>query len=152
MAHWCGPLPICPAKGVKLAIAQEEVPAGRYAREVIQQLAADSSLGPEYADRFLANVVTDEPNVRNVLQKVALGEVDAGFVYYSDARVAPDVSVIPKSPTRPALRPSTPSPFSIAPTRPRLRKTSSAMSCPMQGRTFCAAMDLRRRPRQVRHS
>ena len=82
------------SEGVKLALAHEEVPAGRYAREVIRQLAADPSLGPEYADRVLANVVTDEPNVRNVLQKVALGEVDAGFVYYSDAQVASDVLVI----------------------------------------------------------
>ena len=82
-------------RGVKLALAQEEVPAGRYAREAIEQLAADLRLGPEYADSVLANVVTEEPNVRNVLQKVALGEVDAGFVYYSDARAASDVSVIP---------------------------------------------------------
>ncbi len=82
------------SEGVKLALAHEEVPAGRYAREVIQRMAAEPSLGPEYADSVLANVVTDEPNVRNVLQKVALGEVDAGFVYYSDAMVAPDVSVI----------------------------------------------------------
>ena len=80
--------------GVKLALAQEEVPAGRYAREVIQRMAADPTLGPGFADRVLANVVTAEPNVRNVLQKVVLGEVDAGFVYYSDAMVAPDVSVI----------------------------------------------------------
>ena len=82
-------------KGVKLALAQAEVPAGRYAREVIQRMAADPSLGPEYAENVLGNLVTEEPNVRNVLQKVALGEVDAGFVYYSDAQVAPDVSVIP---------------------------------------------------------
>ncbi len=81
-------------KGVKLALAQEEVPAGRYAREVIGRMTADPILGPGYADSVLANVATEEPNVRNVLQKVALGEVDAGFVYYSDARVASDVSVI----------------------------------------------------------
>lgn len=81
-------------KGVKLALAQAEVPAGSYARAVIQRMSADPNLGPGYADRVLANLVTEEPNVRNVLQKVALGEVDAGFVYYSDAQVAPDVSVI----------------------------------------------------------
>ena len=81
-------------KGVKLALAHAEVPAGSYARAVIQRMSQDPSLGPGYAASVLANLVTDEPNVRNVLQKVALGEVDAGFVYYSDARVAPDVSVI----------------------------------------------------------
>ena len=81
-------------KGVKLALAQAEVPAGSYARAVIQRMSQDPSLGPGYAASVLANLVTDEPNVRNVLQKVALGEVDAGFVYYSDAQVVPNVSVI----------------------------------------------------------
>ena len=81
-------------KGVKLALAQPEVPAGRYSRILIQRLAADAHFGPEYATSVLANVVTEEPNVRNVLQKVALGEVDAGFVYYSDIQVASDISVI----------------------------------------------------------
>ncbi len=81
-------------EGVKLALAQEEVPAGRYANEVIQRMAVDPRLGPGYADSVVANVVTEETNVRNVLQKVALGEVDAGFVYYSDARVASDVSMV----------------------------------------------------------
>ena len=81
-------------EGVKLAAAHDEVPAGHYAREVVRRLAANPGLGPEYAVRVMANVVTEETNVRNVLQKVALGEVDAGFVYFSDAKVAPDVSVI----------------------------------------------------------
>ena len=81
-------------KGVKLALAQPEAPAGRYARAVIRRMSADPSLRQGYAESVLANLVTEEPNVRNVLQKVVLGEVDAGFVYSSDAQVAPDVSVI----------------------------------------------------------
>lgn len=81
-------------KGVKLAFAQTEVPAGSYSRMVIQRMAAVPRFGPEYAESVLGNLVTEEPNVRNVLQKVALGEVDAGFVYYSDALVASDISMI----------------------------------------------------------
>ena len=82
-------------KDIKLALAQPEVPAGRYARAVIQRMAQDPHFGLDYAGKVLANVVTEEPNVRHVLQKVALGEVDAGMVYYSDAQVATNISVIP---------------------------------------------------------
>lgn len=73
-------------KGVKLALALPEVPAGGYARDLLGTLEAHvPSLGPGYAPRVLDNVVTLEPNVRGVLQKVALGEVDAGIVYRTDA-------------------------------------------------------------------
>ena len=81
-------------KGVKLALAQPEVPAGSYARSVIQSLANDPRLGPNYSQRVLANVVSHESNVRSVLQKVALGEADAGLVYFSDAYLASNVSII----------------------------------------------------------
>lgn len=72
--------------GVKLALALPEVPAGGYARDLLRNLEADVlALGPGYTSRVLDNVVTLEPNVRGVLQKVALGEVDAGIVYRTDA-------------------------------------------------------------------
>ena len=80
--------------GVKLALANPEVPAGSYSRILLQRMAMDPRYGPEYARSVLANVVTEDPNVRNVLQRVELGEVDAGIVYYSDIQVASDVSVI----------------------------------------------------------
>ena len=81
-------------KGVKLALAQPEVPAGNYSRILIRRIGEDPIFGPEYAQRVFANVVTEEPSVRNVLQKVVLGEVDAGLVYYSDVQTATDISVI----------------------------------------------------------
>ena len=84
--------------GVKLILAQSEVPAGEYSRQVLDNL----SLGNRsFKDNVLANLVSEEPNVRNVVQKVALGEVDAGIVYRSDAITAHekgkiDVIGIPK--------------------------------------------------------
>ena len=74
-------------EGVKLVVALPGVPAGTYARAVIANIGADPASGPEYAERVLANVVSMEPNVRSVAQKVALGEADAGIVYWSDAQV-----------------------------------------------------------------
>ena len=82
-------------KGIKLAIAQPEVPAGNYTRAMIKRLAQDPRFGPDYQRQVLANVVSEEASVRNVLQKVVLGEVDAGIVYSSDARVTTDISVVP---------------------------------------------------------
>ena len=84
--------------GVKLVLALPEVPAGAYARTVIERLSEEPNLGPDYARRVLANVVSEEVNVRSVAQKVALDEADAGIVYLSDTKVpqvAGSVKVIP---------------------------------------------------------
>jgi molybdate transport system substrate-binding protein len=69
----------------KLVFAAEEVPVGQYALDFLDKAAADGSLGADYRDAVLANVVSYEENVRSVLAKVALGEADAGIVYTSDA-------------------------------------------------------------------
>ena len=72
--------------GVSIAIAAQEVPAGAYTRESLALLAADDAYAGDFASAVLSNVVTNETNVRGVAQKVALGEVDAGIVYETDAR------------------------------------------------------------------
>ena len=72
--------------GVSIAIASAEVPAGAYARATLNLMAESEDFPDDFAERALANVVTHETNVRAVGQKVALGEVDAGIVYETDAR------------------------------------------------------------------
>jgi molybdate transport system substrate-binding protein len=75
-------------RGTKLVIAAEAVPAGKYTREALQKLAAADGFPPEYDKRVLANVVSQEENVKSVVSKVQLGEADAGVVYRSDVTPA----------------------------------------------------------------
>jgi molybdate transport system substrate-binding protein len=70
--------------GVKIVIGTQSVPVGNYTLQVLDKMANDTAYGPDYKNRVLANVVSQEPNVNNVVTKVALGEADAGFVYQSD--------------------------------------------------------------------
>jgi molybdate transport system substrate-binding protein len=74
---------------LKLVFAAEEVPAGRYARQVLDNL--NSMFGADYRDKVLANVVSNEDNIRQAVTKVQLGEADASIVYVSDAVAAPEL-------------------------------------------------------------
>lgn len=74
--------------GVTIALAAAEVPAGAYARDTLALLSHADEFPNDFADAALANVATNETSVRGVAQKVALGEVDAGIVYETDARAA----------------------------------------------------------------
>ncbi len=67
-----------------LVLAAEEVPVGRYSLEFLDLAAAGAAFDSGFRETVLANVVSYEENVRSVLNKVALGEADAGIVYTSD--------------------------------------------------------------------
>ena len=69
---------------IKLVLAGEAVPVGRYARTVLAKLAKARGFSPEYQNRVLANLVSNEESVKGVVTKVQLGEADAGIVYSSD--------------------------------------------------------------------
>jgi molybdate transport system substrate-binding protein len=74
-------------EGIDVVLAAEEVPAGRYARQYFEMQGIAAAVE--------ANVVSNEENVRGVLERVALGEADAGVVYVTDARTNADVQIIP---------------------------------------------------------
>ena len=67
-------------KGIKLVIAAPGVPVGSYTVQILKNMNLSG---------VLANVVSRENDVREVLAKVALGEADAGFVYSTDAKTVP---------------------------------------------------------------
>ena len=76
--------------GLKLVLAAAEVPVGGYAREMLANADAASEFGASFSEAVLANLVSNESNVKQVVAKVQLGEADAGVVYGSD--VTPDVA------------------------------------------------------------
>ena len=62
--------------GVKVAVCQAEVPCGKVATEVFQNA------------KLTVKPATEEVDVKSVLTKVTLGEVDAGVVYVTDVQAA----------------------------------------------------------------
>ncbi len=63
-------------RGVKVAVCQVRVPCGRTAEKVFAHA------------RVTVTPVTEEVDVKSVLSKVELDEVDAGVVYVTDVRAA----------------------------------------------------------------
>ena len=80
--------------GVRVVVADANVPVGRYTTQVLGKMNHAGLFGDDFQKRVTANVVSQETNVRAVLAKVSLGEVDAGFVYATDARTAADKIVV----------------------------------------------------------
>jgi molybdate transport system substrate-binding protein len=76
--------------GVKMVLALPNVPVGEYARQSLEQMDASGQFPADFASRVLANVVSEETNVRQVVAKVALAEADAGISYRTD--ITPDIA------------------------------------------------------------
>jgi molybdate transport system substrate-binding protein len=64
--------------GVKLAIGSATVPIGSYTHKVLERLP------PAARKKILANVRSQEPDVKGIVGKLTQGAVDAGFVYVTD--------------------------------------------------------------------
>ena len=74
-------------QGVKVVIGDTTVPVGIYTRQILDTLGITADVAK--------NVVSQEPDVKGIVSKIALGEADAGFVYRTDARpVAADTRTV----------------------------------------------------------
>ena len=79
---------------LKLVLADASVPAGDYARQVLEKMSQNPAYGANFIKRVLANIVSNETDVKQVVTKVELGEADAGIVYNSDAVATPGLITI----------------------------------------------------------
>jgi molybdate transport system substrate-binding protein len=82
--------------GLKLVLANPEVPVGAYGRQILTSMDANPAFGADFSAQVLDNVVSLESNVRQVVAKVELGEADGGIVYRSDVTpsVAPKLALV----------------------------------------------------------
>jgi molybdate transport system substrate-binding protein len=80
--------------GLKLILADASVPAGNYAHQALSKMSENPNFGTDFMTKVLANAVSNETDVRQVVTKVELGEADAGIVYVSDAVATPDLVTI----------------------------------------------------------
>ncbi|MBV9712920.1 MAG: molybdate ABC transporter substrate-binding protein [Ktedonobacteraceae bacterium] len=75
-------------KGVKIDVAASTVPVGSYTLQVLDKLGKSSQYGPTYESSVKTNFVSQEDNDTAIVQKVQLGEADAGIVYATDVTAA----------------------------------------------------------------
>jgi molybdate transport system substrate-binding protein len=75
-----------------LVLTGEEVPAGKYARQVLVQL--EGLYGSDFSEKVLEHLVSNEANVHQAATKVALGEADVSIVYVTDAQALENVQSI----------------------------------------------------------
>ena len=64
--------------GTTVVIGSESVPIGAYTRETLAKLP------PDQEKAILANVRSNEPDVKGIIGKLTQGAADAGFVYVTD--------------------------------------------------------------------
>ena len=65
-------------EGTTLVVGSESVPIGSYTRETLARLP------PAQEKAILANVRSNEPDVKGIVGKLIQGAADAGFVYVTD--------------------------------------------------------------------
>jgi molybdate transport system substrate-binding protein len=71
-------------EGTTVVVGSESVPIGAYTRETLAKLP------PDQEKAILANVRSNEPDVKGIVGKLTQGAAGAGFVYVTDVNAAGD--------------------------------------------------------------
>lgn len=71
-------------EGISLAVGDKSVPVGDYWEKALSIGVKEGTISTEEKAKIDANIKSRELNVKDVLSKVLLGEVDFGVVYRSD--------------------------------------------------------------------
>ncbi len=74
--------------GLKLVMGAREGPQGAYVEAFLSAASQDPRFGAQFKETVYLNVVSYESTVNGVVTKVALGEADAGFAFFSDSQGA----------------------------------------------------------------
>ncbi len=80
--------------GVRLVLAAADVPVGQYAHEAIKKANDARAFGADFEGRALANLKSEESDVKSTLAKAQLGEADAVIVYATDVPGVDDITPI----------------------------------------------------------
>ena len=89
--------------GVRLVLAQKDVPAADYAVEILSK--ANNEYGGDFKRNVLSNVVSREADVRAAVNRVVVRDAEATFGYASDytpdirdrvevVRIPPDLNIV----------------------------------------------------------
>jgi molybdate transport system substrate-binding protein len=83
-------------EGLKFVSALPDVPIRGFTEQMLDKASADPGYDAGFKTAVLANLVSEEANVRQLAAKVALGEADVGVVYRSDvtADIAGQLQVV----------------------------------------------------------
>lgn len=73
-------------KNTKIIIGVDNVPIGQYTRQIFKN--AESDYGPNFENKVMGHVVSTETNVKQILEKISMGQGNAGVVYLTDVTAA----------------------------------------------------------------
>lgn len=70
--------------GLRLVLAQEDVPAAEYAAEILDKAADNPEYGEDFKEDVKNNIGSREEDVRVAVNRVVVGDADGTFGYASD--------------------------------------------------------------------